>query len=97
MAIDGSKFESVDRREKNFTSGMTEVLLQRREHSIKAQACMTVFTRIEGWHDPRRRFSGLGYLPSPVHERSQQSRFNTRELDPQSADAASEMVSESSR
>ena len=40
---------------------------------------MAVFTWIEGWYNPRRRHSGLGYL-SPLNiERSNEALFDVVE------------------
>lgn len=40
-------------------------LLQRRKFASKAEARMAVFTFIEGWYNPSRRHSALGYK-SPI-------------------------------
>ena len=40
-------------------------LLDRRRFRSHAEARMAIFTFIEGWYNPQRRHSGLGYL-SPV-------------------------------
>ncbi|MDP3521962.1 MAG: integrase core domain-containing protein, partial [Hydrogenophaga sp.] len=39
----------------------------------KAQARMAVFTWIEGWYNPRRRHSSLGYLSPLNFERSNEA------------------------
>jgi hypothetical protein len=45
----------------------------------KAQACMAIFTWIEGWYNPGLRPSGLGYL-SPLNlEKSKQTMFDVVE------------------
>jgi putative transposase len=41
-------------------------LLDRRRFRSQAEARMAVFTFIEGWYNPHRRHSGLGYL-SPIN------------------------------
>ena len=41
-------------------------LLERRSFKTKAEARTALFGYIEGWYNPRRRHSGLGYL-SPAH------------------------------
>lgn len=41
-------------------------LLQRRRFSTQAEAKMALFEFIEGWYNPHRRHSALGYL-SPLH------------------------------
>jgi putative transposase len=40
-------------------------LLARRRFASQAEARMAVFRFIEGWYNPARRHSGLGYL-SPI-------------------------------
>ena len=72
---------------------MAEVLdIERHSFESKAKARMAVFTWIEGWYNPRRRHSGLGYLSPLNFERSQQTRFNAPEHDPQHADGTPQMV-----
>jgi putative transposase len=76
----------------SFFASLEAELIERHSFESKAQARMAVFTWIEGWYNPRRRHSGLGYLSPLNFERSQQSRFNAREHDPQHADGAPQMV-----
>ncbi len=45
-----------------------ELIDRRRSH---AEAPMAVFEFIEGWYDPRRRHSAIGYLSPVNYERSQ--------------------------
>ncbi len=45
-------------------------LLQRRKFETKAQARMAVFVFIEGWYNPARRHSALGYLSPIEYERT---------------------------
>jgi putative transposase len=45
-------------------------LLQRRKFQTKAEARMAVFTFIEGWYNPSRRHSALGYRSPVDFERS---------------------------
>jgi transposase InsO family protein len=40
-------------------------LLARRRFRSQAEASMAVFSYIEGWYNPARRHSGIGYL-SPI-------------------------------
>jgi len=40
---------------------------------------MAVFTWIEGWYNPRRRHSGLGYLSPLSFERSNEALFDVVE------------------
>jgi putative transposase len=76
----------------SFFASLEAELIERHSFESKAQARMAVFTWIEGWYNPRRRHSGLGYLSPLNFERSQQSRFNARAHDPQHADGAPQMV-----
>jgi putative transposase len=45
-------------------------LLQRRKFATKAEARMAVFTFIEGWYNPSRRHSALGYRSPADYERT---------------------------
>jgi putative transposase len=44
-------------------------LLDCRKFATKAEASMAVFEFIEGWYNPGRRHSALGYLTPINHER----------------------------
>ena len=44
-------------------------LLDRRRFRSQAEARMAVFRFIEGWDNPRRRHSALGYLSPVEYER----------------------------
>ncbi|PWC53798.1 transposase [Azospirillum sp. TSH7] len=44
-------------------------LLDRRRFRSHAEARIAVFTFIEGWYNPRRRHSALGYLSPIDYER----------------------------
>jgi len=46
-------------------------LLDRRRFRFHAEARMAVFEFIEGWYNPRRRHSAIGYLSPVNYERSQ--------------------------
>ena len=46
-------------------------LLERRSFRSHAEARMAVFEFIEGWYNPRRRHSAIGYLSPVNYERSQ--------------------------
>ncbi len=76
----------------NFFASLEAELIERHSFESKAQVRMAVFTWIEGWYNPRRRHSGLGYLSPLNFERSQQTRFNAPEHDPQHADGTPQMV-----
>ena len=58
-------------------------LLDRRTFKTQAEARMAVFEFIEGFYNPRRRHSSLGYL-SPVDY----ERHHTRQADPGAHHAA---------
>ena len=41
--------------------------------SWKTEACLAVFTGVESWYNPRRRYSGLNYqLPNNFERKLQQ-------------------------
>ena len=44
-------------------------LLDRRRFRSQAEARMAVFAFVEGWYNPRRRHSALGYLSPVDYER----------------------------
>ena len=46
-------------------------LLERRRFRSHAEARMAVFEFIEGWYNPRRRHSAIGYLSPVNYKRSQ--------------------------
>jgi putative transposase len=46
-------------------------LLDRRRFRSRAEARMAIFSFIEGWYNPRRRHSGLGYLSPIDYEEAQ--------------------------
>ena len=50
-------------------------LLDRRKFQTKAEARMAVFQFIEGWYNPARRHSALGYQSPINYERSAQTRL----------------------
>jgi putative transposase len=50
-------------------------LLQRRTSRTKAQARMAIFIFIEGWYNPSRRHSALGYLSPTDYERTAPDRL----------------------
>lgn len=56
-------------------------LLDRCRFRTQAEAQPVVFDFIEGWYDPRRRHSGLGYL-SPSSRRYCQQRFKVGHFQP---------------
>ncbi len=60
----------------SFFASLEGELIERNTFQSKTQARMAVFTWIEGWYNPRRRHSGLGYLSPLNFERSKQALFD---------------------
>ena len=59
----------------SFFASLECELLNRRSFKTKTEARQAVFTWIEGWYNPRRRHSALGYLsPIKFEEKSQTRR-----------------------
>lgn len=54
----------------SFFASLEGELLERNSFRSKAEARMAVFTWIEGWYNPRRRHSGLGYVSPMNFERN---------------------------
>ena len=52
-------------------------LLARRRFGSQAEARMTVFSYIEGWYNPARRHSGIGYLSPIAYETSMANQTAT--------------------
>ena len=63
----------------SFFASLEGELIERNTFQSKAQAHMAVFTWIEGWYNPRRRHSGLGYLSPLNFERSNEAFFDVAE------------------
>ena len=61
----------------SFFANLEREVLQRRSFKTQAEARMAVFEWIEGWYNPHRRHSSLGYL-SPIN-------FERRQLIQQAA------------
>ncbi len=53
----------------SFFSTLEAELLARRRFQSQAEARMACFSYIEGWYNPHRRHSGLGYLSPVAFER----------------------------
>ena len=53
-------------------------LINRRSFKTKTEARAALFTYIEGWYNPRRRHSGIGYLSPANFERKHQVDDNIR-------------------
>jgi putative transposase len=56
----------------SFFASLECELLNRRSFRSKAEARTALFTYIEGWYNPRRRHSALGYRSPAQFERSHQ-------------------------
>ena len=76
----------------SFFASLEGELIERNTFHSKAQARMAVFTWIEGWYNPRRRHSGLGYLSPLNFERSHETLFDVVENAYQHVDATPETV-----
>ena len=50
-------------------------LLARRKFKTKAEAHMAIFELIEGWYNPGRRHSALGYQSPINYEKQTQNRL----------------------
>jgi putative transposase len=56
----------------SFFASLERELLSRRSFKSQAEARMAVFEWIEGWYNPHRRHSGLGYRSPVNYERAQE-------------------------
>lgn len=61
----------------SFFASLEGELLERNSFRSKAEARMAVFSWIEGWYNPRRRHSGLGYVSPMNFERIYAVQFDT--------------------
>jgi len=61
----------------SFFASLECELLNRRSFKSKAEARTALFTYIEGWYNPRRRHSALGYRSPAQFERSHQEQAAT--------------------
>ena len=50
----------------SFFATLEHEVIDRRRFKNRAEACMAIFAWLEGWYNPRRRDSALGYL-SPIN------------------------------
>jgi putative transposase len=70
----------------SFFATLEREVLNRRSFKSHAEARMAVFEWIEGWYNPHRRHSALGYRSPVNYERAhQQSRARITALLPPSA------------
>jgi putative transposase len=58
----------------SFFASLERELLNRRRFKSQAEAKMAVFEWIEGWYNPRRRHSSLGYRSPVNYERAHAAR-----------------------
>jgi putative transposase len=70
----------------SFFATLEREVLNRRRFKSQAEARMAVFEWIEGWYNPHRRHSGLGYRSPVNYERAHHAaRTRMAELLPPSA------------
>lgn len=60
----------------SFFASLECELIDRRSFRTKAQARTPLFTWIEGWYNPRRRHSALGYQSPIAFEQQQENAAN---------------------
>ena len=69
----------------SFFATLEREVLNRRRFRSQAEAKMAVFEWIEGWYNPHRRHSGLGYRSPANYERVHANRSQKTELLPPTA------------
>ena len=69
----------------SFFATLEREVLNRRRFRSQAEARMAVFEWIEGWYNPHRRHSGLGYRSPVNYERVHANRSEKTELPPPTA------------
>jgi putative transposase len=67
----------------SFFASLECELLDRRSFKSKTEARLAVFTWIEGWYNPRRRHSRLGYLSPANFERKHTTAIMSEQLHPE--------------
>ena len=60
----------------SFFASLECELIDRRSFKTKAEARTALFTWIEGWYNPRRRHSALGYRSPIAFEHHQENTAN---------------------
>ena len=58
----------------SFFATLEREVIDRRRFKSRAEARMAIFTWLEGWYNPHRRHSALGYLSPINYERKMLSR-----------------------
>ena len=61
----------------SFFASLECELIERNSFQSKAEARLALFTYIEGWYNPRRRHSALGYRSPLNFERAHESALTT--------------------
>lgn len=67
----------------SFFASLECELIDRRSFQTHAEARIALFTWIEGWYNPRRRHSALGYLSPSNYERSHAARSEQQPTRPE--------------
>ena len=96
MASMGSVGDAYDNAmAESFFATLEREVLNRRRFKSQAEARMAIFEWIEGWYNPHRRHSGLGYRSPVNYERAHhQARARMVELlPPTAADSLSGKIS----
>jgi putative transposase len=63
---------------KSFFASLEIELLKQRRFESKSQARTALFAYIEGWYNPRRRHTSIGYLSPEKFEEKYADQFPTR-------------------
>jgi putative transposase len=95
MPSTGSVGDAYNAMAESFFASLEREVLNRRRFKSQAEARMAIFEWIEGWYNPHRRHSGLGYRSPVSYERTHhQARAGTAELlPPAAADSLSGKIS----
>lgn len=71
----GSKGDCFDNAcSESFHATLKKELIYRRTWATRAEARSAIFEYIEGWYNPRRRHSRLGYLSPAEYEQAHRAR-----------------------
>ena len=72
MGSTGDAYENA--MAESFVATLEREVIDRRRFKSRAEARMAIFTWLEGWYNPHRRHSALGYLSPMNYERKMLSR-----------------------
>jgi putative transposase len=72
----------------SFFASLECELIDRRTFESKTEARLALFTWIEGWYNPRRRHSGLGYRSPVEFERAARTEHGLPTVDSGEAGAS---------